>query len=95
VRRQYHSSQVSTANVTNAAGYKNANVDSWFDQAVQSLDPTVRFNLYHQVQVQVAQDLPYMWMIETPNVRGHTAKCVNFKAWTGLFAESGWCSKLR
>ena len=95
VRRQYHSSQVSTTNVTNAAGYKNANVDTWFDQAVQSLDPTTRFNLYHQVQVQVAQDLPYMWMIETPNVRGHTAKCVNFRAWTGLFAESGWCSKLR
>ena len=95
VRRQYHSSQVSTTNVTNAAGYKNANVDAWFDQAAQSLDPSVRFNLYHQIQVQVSQDLPYMWMIETPNVRGYTAKCANLRAWTGLFAESGWCTKLR
>jgi hypothetical protein len=41
--------------------------------------------------VRVAHDLPYVWLIETPNVRGWTAQCTDFKIYTGLFAESAWC----
>ncbi len=93
VRRQYHSDQVSTTGTpNNAPGYKNALVDAAFAEAVRTIDPAVRFQRYHDFQVQVAHDLPYMWLIETPNVRGWTARCTGFQVFTGLFAESAYCS---
>ncbi len=92
VRRQYHSDQVSTtATPNNAPGYKNPVVDQAFDAAVQTIDPAARFGHYHTFQQEVARDLPYVWLIETPNVRGWTAKCTGFKSYTGLFAESVYC----
>ena len=93
VRRQYHSDQVSTTGTpNNAAGYKNATVDAAFDQAVQTIDAAERFERYHDFQVQVAHDLPYVWLIETPNVRGFTARCAGFDVFTGLFAERAICT---
>ena len=91
VRRQYHSDQVTTLAATNLAGYKNALVDNAFDQAVKTIDFNERFRLYHQFQEQVARDLPYVWLIETPNVRAFTARCSRFKVFTGLFAEGAYC----
>lgn len=93
VRRQYHSSLVSATAATNAAGYKNAAVDAAFDQAVQTLDPAVRFQRYRDAQAQIVADMPYVWLIETPNVRGFTAKCRDFKVFTGLFAEQAVCGE--
>lgn len=93
VRRQYHSDQVRTTGTpNNAPGYKNALVDAALDQAARTIDPGVRFGLYHDFQMQVAHDLPYVWLIETPNVRGYTARCTGFQAFTGLFAESAYCT---
>lgn len=93
VRRQYHSDQVRTTGTpNNAPGYKNALVDAALDQAARTIDPDVRFGLYHDFQAQVAHDLPYVWLIETPNVRGYTARCTGFQAYTGLFAESAFCT---
>jgi peptide/nickel transport system substrate-binding protein len=92
VRRQYHSDQVSTTGTpNNAPGYKNALVDAAFDNAVKTIDPAARFELYHDFQEQVARDLPYVWLIETPNVRGFVASCHDFAVYTGLFAESAYC----
>ena len=92
VRRQYHSDQVSIFGVpNNAPGYKNPLVDAAFDEAVRTIDPVLRFQRYHDFQVQVARDLPYVWLIETPNVRGWTAKCRGFEVHTGLFAERAYC----
>jgi peptide/nickel transport system substrate-binding protein len=94
VRRQYHSTQISsTGTPNNAAGYRNAAVDADFDNAVTTIDPTARTAYYHDFQQRVVADLPYVWMIETPNVRGYTSKCTGFKAYTGLFAESASCQK--
>ena len=93
VRRQYHSDQVSTTAATNATGYKNPAVDADFDQAVQTIDPAVRFQKYHDFQARVAADLPYVWLIETPNVRGFTANCTGFAVHTGLFAEGAFCGQ--
>ena len=93
VRRQYHSDQISEAGTpNNAAGYRNTLVDADFDNAVRTIDATARFGFYHDFQERVVADLPYVWMIETPNVRGHTAQCTGFKAFTGLFAEAATCS---
>lgn len=93
IRRSYHSDQVAAVTFTNAAGYKNAVVDDAFDDGVRTLDPAARFALYHQFQVQVAQDLPMVPLIETPNVRGFDALCTGFKEYTGLFAESASCRR--
>jgi peptide/nickel transport system substrate-binding protein len=94
VRRQYHSDQITTVGTpNNAAGYRNSLVDAAFDNAVKTLDTTARSKLYHDFQVKVVEDLPYVWMIETPNVRAFTAKCVGLKVYTGLFAESASCTK--
>jgi peptide/nickel transport system substrate-binding protein len=93
VRRQYAIDQISTSGTpNNAAGYRNALVDADFDNAVKTLDTTTRYSLYHDFQARVVADLPYVWMIETPNVRGFKAKCTGFQVYTGLFAESASCS---
>ena len=94
VRRQYHSSQISSSGTpNNAAGYRNSDVDAAFDNAAKELDTTTRYNYYHDFQEQVVEDLPYVWMIETPNVRGWTANCTGFRIWTGLFAETASCHR--
>jgi peptide/nickel transport system substrate-binding protein len=93
VRRQYAIDQISTSGTpNNAAGYRNALVDADFDNAVKTLDTATRYSLYHDFQARVVADLPYVWMIETPNVRGFKAKCAGFQVFTGLFAESASCS---
>lgn len=91
VRRQYHSDQVSTTFGTNAAGYKSSAVDAALDGAARTIDRATRYALYHDFQVQVARDLPYVWLIETPNVRGYTARCSGLEAYTGQFAEGAYC----
>ena len=92
VRRQYHSDQISsTGTPNNAAGYRNPLVDADFDNAVKTLDPVARAGFYRDFQQRVVADLPYVWMIETPNVRGFSTRCTGFKAYTGLFAEGASC----
>ena len=97
VRRQYHSDQITDASAAsvpnNTPGYKNAVVDAAFDNAAKTIDATERNALYHQFQEQAAKDLPYIWVIETPNVRGYTAACAGFREWTGLFAEFASCRR--
>ncbi|MEO5678162.1 MAG: ABC transporter substrate-binding protein, partial [Acidimicrobiales bacterium] len=59
VRRQYHTDQISTTGTpNNAAGYRNSFVDADFDNAVKTIDPVARFNLYHDFQQRVVADLP-------------------------------------
>ena len=94
VRRQYAIDQISTTGTpNNAAGYRNPLVDADFDNAVKEPNTTTRYNYYHDFQQRVVNDLPYVWMIETPNVRGFNAKCTGFKVYTGLFAESASCQR--
>jgi peptide/nickel transport system substrate-binding protein len=93
VRRQYHSDQVSTTFGTNAAGYKNSAVDADLDQAARTIDAATRFAFYRDFQIRVVDDLPYVWLIETPNVRGYTAKCTGFQPHTGQFAETAYCNR--
>ncbi len=94
VRRQYHTTAISTTGTpNNAAGYRNAGiVDANFDLAAQTIDPTARAGMYRNAVVQIVNDLPYAWMIETPNVRGFKSSCTGFRVWTGLFAEFASCA---
>ncbi|HEU4371437.1 MAG TPA: ABC transporter substrate-binding protein [Methylomirabilota bacterium] len=93
VRRMYHSSQIGPAPFTNAAAYRNDKVDALFDQASRTVERDRRGPLYRQVQEIVAQDLPYVWLVETPTTRAWAARCGGFRAWTGLFAEAAFCKR--
>lgn len=93
VRRFYHSSAITGAPFTNGAGYKNDQVDRLFVEAAQRLGEGERGPLYKQAQEQIAEDLPYLWLLETVSNRAHTTKCQGFKPYTGHFAESAWCRR--
>jgi ABC-type transport system substrate-binding protein len=91
VRRMYHSSQIGPAPFTNAAAYRNTQVDTLLDQAGRTADGNERRQLYRQLQEIVVQELPYYWLTETLSTRVWSARCTGFKPWTGLFAEAAWC----
>jgi peptide/nickel transport system substrate-binding protein len=91
VRRMYHTSQIGPAPFTNAAGYRNARVDALFDEAARTVDRATRGRLYREVQEIVVQELPYLWLVETPTTRAWRARCSGFRPWTGLFAEAASC----
>jgi peptide/nickel transport system substrate-binding protein len=93
VRRMYVSSQIGPAPFTNAAGYRNDKVDALFDQAGRTVERERRAALYRQIQEIVAQDAPYVWLVETPTTRVWAARCGGFRVWTGLFAEAAFCKR--
>ena len=93
VRRMYHSSQISPAPFTNAAAFRNAQVDALFDEAARTVDRDKRSKLYRQIQEIAVQQLPYFWLVETLTTRVWQARCADFKPWAGLFAEAASCKR--
>jgi peptide/nickel transport system substrate-binding protein len=93
VRRMYHSSQIGPAPFTNAAAYRNAQVDTLFDEASRSVDRAKRTALYRQIQEIVTRELPYYWLVEPVSTRTWAARCTGFKPTTGLFAEGASCKR--
>ena len=92
VRRMYHSSQIGPAPFTNAAAYRNPQVDALFDEASRTVERE-RSRIYRQLQEIAVQQLPYFWLVETLSTRAWPARCAGFKPWTGLFAEAAYCKK--
>jgi peptide/nickel transport system substrate-binding protein len=68
-------------------------VDALFDQAGRTVERGRRGELYRQVQAILVQDLPYVWLVETPTTRAWAARCGGFRPWTGLFAEAAFCRR--
>ena len=93
VRRYYHSTAITGAPFTNGAGYNSPEVDQLFDRASQTLDQSERARFYEQAQEQIAEDLPYLWLLETVAVRAHTTDCKGLRAYTGHFAETAYCER--
>lgn len=93
VRRMYHSSQIGPAPFTNAAGYRNPEVDRLFDEAAGQVDQDARGETYKEIQEIVAEDLPYMWIVETEGIRAFDTACSGFKFHNGLFAEAAFCRR--
>ena len=88
VRRQYHSSQISTAAFSNAAGYKDIGMDVLWDQAAQAPSPAK----YREIQEMAVEDLPYLWFAETLTTRAYRGGCTGLEFHnTGLFAEGAYC----
>lgn len=93
VRRMYHSSQIGPAPFTNAAAYRNPQVDTLFEEASRTVERDKRSRIYRQIQEIAVQQLPYFWLVETLSTRAWPARCAGFKPWTGLFAEAAYCKK--
>ncbi|MGQ0743232.1 MAG: ABC transporter substrate-binding protein [Acidimicrobiales bacterium] len=94
MRRQYFAdsntvgaprSQISTANFTNAAGYRNSEVDALWDARNDSA--------FGPMQSIIASDAPYIWLAETGPQRAWKNTCTGFNIQnTGLFAEAASCA---
>jgi len=94
VRRQIDSKQIGPVGFSNGAGYSNPQVDTLLDSASREPEPAKRTPLYRQLQEILVQDLPYMWIAESANLRGVNANCTGFNHEnTGLFAEAVSCKK--
>ena len=90
----YHSSQIGPAPFTNAAGYRNQRVDALFDRAEPDRGArTLGASSTVRSRRSLVQELPYVWLVETPTTRAWSARCGGFKAWTGLFAEEASCKR--
>ncbi len=92
VRRQYASASIAPVPFSNMAGYRDATMDSLFDLAGASLDPAERRKFYRQIQEQAVRDLPYVWLVETINVRAHTTRCRGYRR-TAHFAARAECTR--
>ncbi len=92
-RRTLDSAQISSAPFTNAAAYRNPEVDKLFTTASQSVERRDRTAAYQKIQEAAVSDLPYLWLVETRNTRGWQAKCQGFRPWTGSFAEAAFCKR--
>lgn len=94
VRRQYHSDQVRTTGFTNAAGYRNPQMDGLWNSAQREPDQARRAGFYREIQSLAVRDLPYFWLVETLGTRGFRSNCSGFNtANTGLFAEAAFCRR--
>ncbi len=92
VRRQYHSSQISTTSFTNASGYSHPDMDRLWDQSTVEADAGRRQQLFQQIQEMAVRDLPYIWLAESTNTRVWNSACSGFNIHnTGLFAEAAYC----
>lgn len=87
VRRMYHSSAVGNVPFSNAAAYRNPDVDRLFDEAGASIDAASRGEAYRAMQRIVAHDLPYWWLVETDFTSAWRGGFVDFAPWSGQFAE--------
>lgn len=87
VRRMYHSSAIGNVPFSNAAAYRNQEVDRLFDRAGSSDDAAERGEAYRAVQRRVAAELPYWWLVETDFTSAWRDAFRDFAPWSGQFAE--------
>jgi peptide/nickel transport system substrate-binding protein len=92
VRRMYVSSNIGTVPFSNAAGYSDQEVDRLFDEALTTVDAAARADIYRQIQERLAEDLPYLWLVETRSTRVFTSDCRDFGE-AGHFAETASCGQ--
>jgi len=91
VRRMFDSAQIGPVPFSNAAAYRNEQVDALFDEAARTLELPARGALYRQIQEQVVADLPYLWLVETSSVRAYRLPCQGFIPYA-QFAEAASCA---
>jgi peptide/nickel transport system substrate-binding protein len=90
VRRMVHASAVGNVPFSNAAGYRNAEVDALFDRAASLQDEAGRGAAYRAAQAILARDLPYWWLVETDFTAAWRDDLFDFAPWSGQVAERAW-----
>ncbi|MEO5510884.1 MAG: ABC transporter substrate-binding protein [Longimicrobiales bacterium] len=90
VRRQYVSSSIGAVPFSNAAGYRNAEMDSLFDVAGRLVEPADRQRTYLHIQQLAVRDLPYIWLLESEATQAHLVRCAGF-AFGAHFAATARC----
>lgn len=90
VRRQYASSSIGPVPFSNAAGYRDTEMDSLFEAGAGALDPDVRRAVYGRIQELAGRDLPYIWLLESVATRAHHRRCTGF-AEAAHFAAAARC----
>lgn len=87
VRRMYVSSNIGNIPFSNAAAYRNPEVDALFATAGSTADRARRAEAYRAIQQIVVRDLPYIWLVETDFTVGWRSGLTGFAGWSGQFAE--------
>lgn len=90
VRRMVHSSAVGPVPFSNAAGYRDPEVDRLFDEAGATVDEAQRASAYRAAQRRLAETLPYWWLVETDFTAAWRNELAGFAPWAGQFAEEAW-----
>ena len=90
VRRMFVSSSIGPVPFSNAAAYRNPEMDALFERAGASLDLRVRAEAYRRVQEIALRDLPYIALVESEGTRAHNARCSGFDT-SAHFAAHARC----
>jgi peptide/nickel transport system substrate-binding protein len=83
----YVSSNIGKVPFSNAAAYRNPDVDRLFDEAASLTEPVARGSVYRKIQEILAKDLPYWWLVETDFPVASRKGFEGFEPWRGQFAE--------
>ena len=90
VRRMYVSDNIGSVPFSNAAAYRNPEVDRLFASAAETDNYAERTRQYVAVQQIIAQDLPYWWLVETAVNAAWRSRFQGFQPWSGQVAERTW-----
>jgi len=64
IERMFMSKYITSVYRQNQGGYNNSRVDALFNQAAREVDVNKRKQLFSQIQQILAEDLPYIWLVE-------------------------------
>jgi peptide/nickel transport system substrate-binding protein len=92
VKRMYVTSNIGPIPFSNSSAYRNPKVDQLFEKARTTVDPDERTATYRELQEQLVEDLPYLWIVETEANRVFTKQCQDFSP-AGHFAETAHCAR--
>lgn len=90
VRRMYVSSNIGSVPFSNAAAYRNPDVDRLFGLAAETDNYDERSRHYAEIQKIVAADLPYWWLVETVVTTAWRSRFQGWQPWSGQLAERAW-----
>jgi peptide/nickel transport system substrate-binding protein len=91
VKRQYLSTNISKTPFSNAAAYRNPQMDQLFVQSASTVEQDERSEVYRQIQQLAVDDAPYTWVVETTSTRIFRSGCQGFGP-SGHFAKAAFCT---
>ena len=93
VRRMYVSDNIGNIPFSNAAAYRNPEVDALFAAGSATAKLNERRGIYARIEAIVARDLPYWWLVETDFTSAYRDTLHDIAPWTGQLAERAWIGR--